>query len=84
MATTKKTEEVESPALDPERKVTIIVPRSANEKDCFVSINDKSWLIRRGVPVEVPWYVAEVITQAERQQMEADEFEEMLASKNKD
>lgn len=34
--------------------------------DVFVSVNDKKYQIKRGVYVEVPWFVAEVLTNQEK------------------
>lgn len=46
-----------------EKTVTIVIPKTRKDQDdVFVSVNDRTWLIKRGVPVEVPACVAEVIT----------------------
>ena len=46
-----------------EKTVTIMIPKTRKDQDdVFVSVNDRTWLIKRGVPVEVPACVAEVIT----------------------
>lgn len=34
--------------------------------DVFVSVNDKKYQIKRGVYVEVPWFVAEVLNNQEK------------------
>lgn len=34
--------------------------------DVFVSVNDKKYQIKRGVYVEVPWFVAEVLRNQEK------------------
>ena len=48
MAEAKKTEAKEE-------KVKIKLPRtSKNDADVFVSVNERTWLIKRGVEVEVP------------------------------
>ncbi|MCC8122766.1 MAG: hypothetical protein LIO58_04425 [Oscillospiraceae bacterium] len=39
--------------------------------DVFVAVNGKGWLIQRGVDVEVPDYVAEVLTQSMEQDTSA-------------
>lgn len=60
MAETNKTE------TPKEKLVTIRIPRTkSNEEDVFVSVNMRTWLIKRGVEVEVPECVAEVIRHSE-------------------
>ena len=45
-----------------QKKVKIKLPISRNEKeDVFVGINGKTYLIKRGVEVEVPESVAKVL-----------------------
>ena len=36
-----------------------------DQEDVFVSVNERTWLIRRGVEVEVPLCVAEVLRSRE-------------------
>ncbi len=56
--------EVKEPAT--EKTVKIRLPRTkAEDGDVFVSVNDRNWLIRRGVEVEVPECVAEVLRHQE-------------------
>ena len=56
MAEVKKTE---API---EKLVKIRIPRTkADQEDVAVWVNERSWLIKRGVEVEVPECVAEVI-----------------------
>ena len=60
MAEAKKTEETK------EKLVKIRIPRiKANQEDVFVSVNERTWMIKRGVEVEVPECVAEVIRHQE-------------------
>ena len=64
------------------KKVKIRIPRTkADQEDVFVSVNMETFIIKRGVEVEVPDYVAEVL----RHQEEALEtimlFNEEKASK---
>ena len=48
------------------KMVTIRIPRTkAEEEDVFVSVNMETYLIKRGVEVEVPDYVAEVLQHKE-------------------
>lgn len=73
-----------------EEKVTVKLFRddSRYTDDVFVRVHNKSFLIRRGVEVEVPRYVAEVLKQAQTQRDEAamhsDQLQaEFLASSEK-
>lgn len=60
MAEVKKTE------APNEKLVKIRIPKvKANQEDVFVSVNERTWLIKRGVEVEVPECVAEVIRHQE-------------------
>lgn len=60
MAEVKKTE------APKEKLVKIRIPKvKANQEDVFVSVNERTWLIKRGVEVEVPECVAEVIRHQE-------------------
>ena len=48
------------------KKVKIRIPRTkADQEDVFVSVNMETYLIKRGVEVEVPDYVAEVLQHQE-------------------
>lgn len=58
--TVKKTE------APKEKMVTIKIPRvSAKQEDVFVSVNERTWIVKRGVEVEVPECVAEVLRHQE-------------------
>lgn len=60
MAEVKKTE---SPK---EKMVKVKIPKvRANQEDVFVSVNERTWLVKRGVEVEVPECVAEVLKHQE-------------------
>lgn len=49
-----------------EKMVKIRIPRTkADQEDVFVSVNQRTWLIKRGVEVEVPACVAEVLRHQE-------------------
>ena len=49
-----------------EKMVKIRIPRTkADHEDVFVSVNQRTWLIKRGVEVEVPACVAEVLRHQE-------------------
>jgi hypothetical protein len=74
--TVKKTE------APKEKLVKIRIPRvSAKQEDVPVWVNEKSWLIKRGVEVEVPECVAEVLRHQEEMMETIMLFEE--AAKNK-
>ena len=60
MAETKKTE------APKEKMVKIRIPRTkSDQEDVFVSVNLSTWAIKRGVEVEVPECVAEVLRHQE-------------------
>lgn len=70
------------PEKTTEKMVIIKIPleRGKVNKDVFVSVNDRTWQIKRGVPVEVPECVAEVLKHEEEQLLKAAEFQEAMAS----
>lgn len=75
MAETKK-ETVKKEEIKKEETVKIKLPRGRKEDgDVFVSVNERTWLIKRGVEVEVPVCVAEVLEHQEQMQEEAYNFE---------
>lgn len=48
------------------KTVRIRIPRlSPKQEDVFVSVNDYTCIVKRGVEVEVPEYVAEVLRHQE-------------------
>lgn len=58
------------------KMVKIKLPLTRSEKDDeYVAVNGKSYLIKRGVTVEVPDFVAEVLQHKEEMLAEAMEFE---------
>jgi hypothetical protein len=64
MATIEKTENTVNTAKA--KKVKIRIPRTkADQEDVFVSVNMETFIIKRGVEVEVPDYVAEVLQHQE-------------------
>ena len=67
MATTKKpVEEAPAEEMQGEELVTIKLPMTKDLKDdVFVRVNQRTWQIQRGVKVEVPRCVAEVLENAE-------------------
>ena len=55
-----------------EEMVKLKLPRiGKNDADVFVSVNERTWLIKRGVEVEVPACVAEVLKHQEEMEEEA-------------
>lgn len=88
MANRKETEQVKDTAPEQaaqaaaeqaqpeEKKVKIRIPRtSKNQEDVFVSVNMDTYLIKRGVEVEVPEAVAEVLRNQEQMLEAIMEFE---------
>ncbi len=62
--------------------VTIKLPITRNEKeDKWVSVNGKSMQIKRGVEVEIPRCIAEVLEHQEEMMMKAIENQEALSGK---
>ena len=65
------------------KMVKIKLPLTRYEKDdVYVAINGKSYLIKRGEPVEVPEAVVEVLDNKERMLAVAYAFEEVASAKN--
>jgi hypothetical protein len=66
MAEEAKAKTPEVKEVKKEKMVTITIPRmKADEEDVFVSVNMRTWIIKRGVPVEVPECVALAIRDRE-------------------
>lgn len=63
MAETKETKKTEA---EKQKMVKIRIPRTkADQEDVFVSVNNYTCIIKRGVEVEVPDFVAEVLRHQE-------------------
>jgi hypothetical protein len=63
------------------KMVKIKLPLTRSEKDDeYVAVNGKSYLIKRGVTVEVPDFVAEVLQHKEDMLAQAMEFEAQAAA----
>ncbi len=78
MAETKKTE------TPTEKLVKIRIPRTkADQEDVPVWVNERSWLIKRGVEVEAPECVAEVLRHQEEMLENIMLFEDAAQNKNK-
>ena len=64
------------------KMVKIRIPRTkADQEDVFVSVNMETFLIKRGVEVEVPDYVAEVLQHQEEMLENIMLFNDAKASK---
>ena len=57
-------------------KIKIPLERGGNNEDVYVAVNGRSWSIKRGVYVEVPECVKEVLDNSEAMFQEAMEFSE--------
>ena len=80
MAENKK--KVETTEVVKEEMVTIKLPKIRGGADSiWVSVNDKKWQIKRGVEVEVPACVAEVLEAREKQLERAYDYLESVTSK---
>jgi hypothetical protein len=67
-----------------EKLVKIRIPRTkADQEDVPVWVNERSWLIKRGVEVEVPECVAEVLRHQEEMLENIMLFEDAAQNKNK-
>ena len=65
-----------------QKMVKIKIPRErADQEDVFVSVNMETFLIKRGVYVEVPDYVAEVLEHQEEMLEKIMLFNDEKASK---
>lgn len=63
------------------KKVTIRLPLTRTERDdVFVGLNGKTYLIKRGVDVEVPEGVARILDRREKMLSIAMEFEAQAAA----
>lgn len=64
------------------KMVKIRIPRTkADQEDVFVSVNMETFIIKRGVEVEVPDYVAEVLQHQEEMLEKIMLFNDAKASK---
>ena len=86
MATTRKSDKAEKNSDKAETKqntVVIQLPVIEGMGDSvYVSVNMKSYQIKRGEPVEVPLSVAEVLENSSKQMMVAMQKQEEMISKN--
>ena len=90
MATKKETvtsvveeEDIYVDPIDKQPKVTIKLPVIPGARTTeYVSVNERTWLIKRGVPVTVPKCVVEQITHSEKMQQIAYERREAFKQMN--
>ena len=66
---------------DSVKMVKVLIPRGRKKEENFVivAVNGKSWKIMKGVEVEVPDYVAEVLENAEMMAEEARRYVDKMA-----
>lgn len=83
MANTKATKPEEVTENKPEeaevteKLVKVRIPKTKeNQDDVYVSVNDRNWQIKRGVEVEVPECVAEVLLHQQEMEEIALAYEE--------
>ena len=75
------TENTKAPKATGPKTVNIRIPRTrADQEDVFVSVNNRTYIVKRGVEVEVPDFVAEVLRHQEEMLETIMQFE---ASKKK-
>ena len=71
-------------AENKQKMVKIRIPRTkADQEDVFVSVNMYTCIVKRGVEVEVPDFVAEVLRHQEEALEEIMLFEEAAQKKSK-
>ena len=86
---TKKNEAVEAEMNEAvvetgPKMVKVRIPRTKkDEEDVFVSVNLRTYIIKRGVEVEVPDFVAEVLRHQEEMLEEIMLFDDAVQNKNK-
>lgn len=72
-----------TPDIETEEKeelVTIRIPVTRDDQgDVFVRVNHRTWLIKRGVAVQVPRCVQEVLENSEKAEMEAMEYQNKVS-----
>lgn len=74
-------ENTKAPKATGPKTVKIRIPRTrADQEDVFVSVNNRTYIVKRGVEVEVPDYIAEVLRHQEEMLETIMQFE---ASKKK-
>lgn len=79
----EKTESNKQTMMDPfAETVKIKLPLIRGQGDVHVGVNGRFWQIQRGVSVDVPKPVYEVLQHQEEMELVAQAYEEELAKKN--
>lgn len=67
-----------------EKKYTVFIPKGGKEEDThqFVSVNGKTYRIKKGIPVQVPKEVARVMNHRILAESVKEKFEEEKQAKN--
>lgn len=79
----EQTENKQQAVKDPfAETVKIKLPLIKGQGDVHVGVNGRFWQIQRGVSVDVPKPVYEVLQHQEEMELLAQEYEEKLAQKN--
>ena len=79
-----KQAESETAAVTGPKMVKVKIPKTKEQKeDVFVSVNFRTYQIKRGIEVEVPDFVAEVLQHQEEMLESIALFEEQLQNKHK-
>lgn len=85
MSEKKTTAGQEQPVKDPfAETVKIKLPLIKGQGDVHVGVNGRFWQIKRGVAVDVPKPVYEVLQHQEEMELQAKDYEEALAQKTAD
>ena len=83
MASKNSTTEEKIVPTTEEKRVTIRLPLSREERDdVYVGLNGKGYLIKRGVNVDVPAGVAEILRRREEMLESAFAYEDQLEKKS--
>lgn len=82
MAEAKQKAEETNMAEAKQKMVKVRIPRTkSDQEDVFVSVNNYTCIIKRGVEVDVPDFVAEVLQHQEEMLEKIMEFEEAAQKK---
>ena len=73
MKTAISTQPAAPAAVEPTRRIRLFKDSGAYKDDVFVAVNGRTFLIRRGVDVDVPACVAEVLERSMAQDAAAEE-----------
>lgn len=72
---------VETAAVGP-AMITVKIPRTRkDQEDVFVAVNNRTYIIKRGVPVDVPDFVYEVLQHQEEMLEKIMLFDEQYAER---